>query len=192
MKSCFTSLRALHWLPIQAYTEYEFSTLLFLWYSPCLFARPSSCVLSTKTAPLLLWLKNAIHSTRKDQNIYISLIFLCHSFCLGFSASWSETYSGNHCIKHHPEDSLCSNPTSNLQTTCKSSSSQPTDVVTALRQPFFVLNDLSMTDARSNACLVLLDLSAAFDTIDHSLLSKRLHDKIFVQGIGVVHIIFVM
>ena len=46
---------------------------------------------------------------------------------------------------------------------------------TALR----MLNDLlAMIDGGNNASLVLLDLSAAFDTIAHTLLLNRLHLEI--------------
>ena len=84
-------LTTLHWLPIQARIECKLSTLchsFFLWYSPCLFVRPSPCLLSIKTAPLLLWLKNSTHSAHKDQNIWTSLVFPCYPFRLEFSALW--------------------------------------------------------------------------------------------------------
>jgi hypothetical protein len=41
-----------------------------------------------------------------------------------------------------------------------------------------VVNDLSFVDSGDNALLVCLDLSAAFDTIDHALLLDRLCDDI--------------
>ena len=42
-----------------------------------------------------------------------------------------------------------------------------------------VVNDLlSFIDSGDNAILVCLDLSAAFDTIDHSLLLNRLRDNV--------------
>ena len=63
-------------------------TLSFLFLiQPCLSVWPSSCLLSVKTAPLLLWLQNSVHFTHEDQNIWTLLIFLCRSFCLEFSAS---------------------------------------------------------------------------------------------------------
>ena len=93
-------LRILHWLPIQAHIEYKLSTLslLFLWYSPCLSVWPSLCLLSIKTAPLLIWLKNSTHSAHKDQNIWTEFIFPCCSFYLEFSASWHKPYSVSHCM----------------------------------------------------------------------------------------------
>ena len=46
-----------------------------------------------------------------------------------------------------------------------------------------ILNDLLvMTDGGNNAVLVLLDLSAAFDTLDHTLLLQRLHAEIGLDG----------
>ena len=39
-----------------------------------------------------------------------------------------------------------------------------------------------MTDGGNNAVLVLLDLSAAFDTLDHTLLLQRLHAEIGLDG----------
>ena len=61
---------------------------------------------------------------------------------------------------------------------------------------FRVLSDLSlsMIDAGGNALLVLLHLSAAFDTVDHSLLLKNLHGELFCVGYcsRVVLVTFVM
>ena len=46
-----------------------------------------------------------------------------------------------------------------------------------------ILNDLLvMIDGGNNAVLVLLDLSAAFDTLDHMLLLQRLHAEIGLDG----------
>ena len=46
-----------------------------------------------------------------------------------------------------------------------------------------ILNDLLvMVDGGNNAVLVLLDLSAAFDTLDHTLLLQRLHAEIGLDG----------
>ena len=41
---------------------------------------------------------------------------------------------------------------------------------------------LVMIDGENNAVLVLLDLSAAFDTLDHTLLLQRLHAEIGLDG----------
>ena len=41
---------------------------------------------------------------------------------------------------------------------------------------------LVMIDGGNNAVLVLLDLSAAFDTLDHTLLLQRLHAEIGLDG----------
>ena len=84
-------LRTLHWLPIQARIEYKLSTLCHSFFSDTarLSVWPSPCLLSIKTAPFLLSLKNSTHSAHKDQNIWTSLIFTCRSFCLEFSASWN-------------------------------------------------------------------------------------------------------
>ena len=46
-----------------------------------------------------------------------------------------------------------------------------------------ILNDLLvMIDGGNNAVLVLLDLSASFDTLDHTLLLQRLHAEIGLDG----------
>ena len=46
-----------------------------------------------------------------------------------------------------------------------------------------ILNDLLvMIDGGNNAVLVLLDLSAAFDTLDHTLLLQRFHAEIGLDG----------
>ena len=70
------------------------------------------------------------------------------------------------------------------QTVCMSSFSRHTDVVIALRQPSFAYLTilLLMIDGGNNAILVLLDLSAAFDTLDHTLLLQRLHAEIGLDG----------
>ena len=39
-----------------------------------------------------------------------------------------------------------------------------------------------MTDGGNNAFLVLLDTSAAFDTLDYTLLLQKLHAKIIFGG----------
>ena len=42
-----------------------------------------------------------------------------------------------------------------------------------------------MTDGGNYALLALLDLSAAFDTLDHTLLLQRLHAEIGLDGSAV-------
>jgi len=50
-----------------------------------------------------------------------------------------------------------------------------------------VLNDILLTlDSGKSAVQVLLDLSAAFDTIDHSILISRLEHWVGIQGNGFI------
>ena len=85
--------------------------LLFHWYSSCLSVWPSSCPLSIKTAPLLIWPKNSTHSAHKDQNIWTSLIFPCCSFCLEFCLMKLHILSQPLHLKL-PWRLICSNPLS--------------------------------------------------------------------------------
>ncbi len=63
-------------------------------------------------------------------------------------------------------------------------SSRVLDHYTALKTALLkVSNDLlQILDTGSDAVLVLLDLSAAFDTIDHSILLQRLEKWVGIQG----------
>ena len=56
----------------------QHSVTVFSLIQPLFIFWPSPCLLSIKTVPLLLLLKNSLHSAHKDQNIWTSLIFPCH------------------------------------------------------------------------------------------------------------------
>ncbi len=54
-----------------------------------------------------------------------------------------------------------------------------------------VRNDLLLSiDSESSAILILLDLSAAFDPIDHDILLNRLKCVLGVQGTDLAHLLF--
>ncbi|KAK5914646.1 hypothetical protein CgunFtcFv8_009070 [Champsocephalus gunnari] len=53
---------------------------------------------------------------------------------------------------------------------------------TVLKQPLRVLNDLLRADSGRSAVLVLLDLTAAVDTVDHSILLSGLEQSAGITG----------
>ena len=54
---------------------------------------------------------------------------------------------------------------------------------TILQRPFKLTNDILKTlESRSDVVLVLLDLSAAFDTLDHTILIERLRSYFNFSG----------
>ena len=66
--------------------------------------------------------------------------------------------------------------------------SRPTGLTTTPTQPFSASNDIlrAMDDGKVGI-LVLLDLSAAFDIVDHSLLIQRLQNEVGLTGTALYH-----
>ncbi|PVD20262.1 hypothetical protein C0Q70_20759 [Pomacea canaliculata] len=90
-------------------------------------------------------------------------------------------------------DLFCGTPLSNFQPVTEdellklvrrcSPTTRRTDPSTAVRQPFCLMNDLLCSaDAGKVTLVVLLDLSVAFDVIDHSTLLTRLQMEVGIGG----------